>query len=183
MIDITEEDKARIQAEFGEMVREAKESGDLPEDASLFSSAPEPDSYVPALEQPRPKRRGRIPYLRNPDGSYRLDETGKPLKDYDAPSGAPRTSSSRPINLAPAAPLSKREEKQVATRLASIMEGLTGIAAVGNEVFQMTEDEANAIAEPLSAYLIRMEPTSKVAKQILDEYDLVAVAALESIAI
>jgi hypothetical protein len=39
----------------------------------------------------------------------------------------------------------------------------------------MTEDEAKAIAEPLSSYLIRMEPTSKIAKQILDEYDIVAV--------
>ena len=56
------------------------------------------------------------------------------------------------------------------------MQGVTGVVGVANEAFEMTDEEATAIAEPLSSYLIRAAPTSKVARQILDEYDLVAVA-------
>ena len=132
-------------------------------------------------EQPRPKRKGRFPYLRNPDGSIQKDADGNPLKDteraqapsYKAPSVHSSGISASPL---PAAPLSKREEKQVAERLEGILQGITGVVSVANDTFQMTDDEARAIAEPLSSYLIRMEPTSKVARQILDEYDLVAVA-------
>ena len=137
-----------------------------------------PPQNIP--EQPAPKRRGRVPFKRNPDGSYARDANGVPIKDYDArPSSTTRptivSSRSVPTNPLPAAPLTKREEKQVTERLSSILVGATGIPALVRPYIQMTEEEARAIADPLSSYLIRMEPTSKIAHQILDEYDIVAV--------
>jgi hypothetical protein len=154
------------------------------EDEPSFEDEDEEVKSEPVYEQPAPKRKGRLPYLRNPDGTYKLDENGKPIKDASrssqtakvvsrSTSSTPRSNSS--IGL-PAAPLSKREERQVAERLANIMQGVTGVVSVANDVFAMTDDEAKAISEPLASYLIRMEPTNKVARQILDEYDLVAVA-------
>jgi hypothetical protein len=163
MIEIDDELADRVRAEFGEMMQEAETTGE-----------------PLVVEQPRPQRRGRFPYLRNPDGSYQLGEDGKPVKDTSRQSSPVRSSVVRspntPYNPLPAAPLTKYEEKQVAERLQNILQGMTGVVGVANPVFEMTEDEAKAIAEPLSSYLIRMQPTSKVAKQILDEYDLVAVA-------
>jgi hypothetical protein len=165
-IEIDEEASDKIFAEFQSMMHEAEEAGE-----SLVLPTPIME------EQPRPKRRGRVPYKRNPDGSYERDALGNPIKDYDATSSSPSSSTSVSVrrNPLPAAPLTKREEKQVAERLTNILQGATSTAALFKPYLAMTDDEAKAIAEPLSSYLIRMEPTSKVAKQILDEYDLVAV--------
>lgn len=76
----------------------------------------------------------------------------------------------KPVNV----PLTRREEKEVASRLANILGGLTGMGGVVKPYIPMTDEEAQAIAEPLASYLIRNEPTSGVAREILENYDIVA---------
>lgn len=109
-------------------------------------------------EQPAPRRRrGRPPGSKN-----------RPKPSDFAPVGSDVTS---PL---PSPPLTTRDQKEVAKRLAGILEGVTGVAAVAKPYLQMTEAEAEAIATPLSTYLIRTEATSGVAKQVLEEYDIAA---------
>lgn len=155
---VDDELAASLRAQFGAML---EEEGMSPADLAEISPKAIDDS--PLEEQPAPKRgpgRPRLP----------RDEYGNIIRS-ESSSG----SVSVRRNPLPAASLTKREERQVTERLANILTGATGVASLAKPYFAMTEDEAKAIAEPLSSYLIRMEPTSKVAKQILDEYDLVAV--------
>lgn len=114
----------------------------------------------PTDEQPAPRRRGRPPGSKN-----------RPKPSDFAPVG-PDVRESLPTLAAP--PLTTRDQKEVAKRLAGILEGVTGVAAVAKPYFQMRPEEAEAIATPLSTYLIRTEATSGVAKQILEEYDIAA---------
>lgn len=111
-------------------------------------------------EQPAPRRRGRPPGSKN-----------RPKPSDFAPIG-PDVPKSLPTLANP--PLTTRDQKEVAKRLAGILEGVTGVAAVAKPYFQMTAEEAESIATPLSTYLIRTEATSGVAKQILEEYDIAA---------
>jgi hypothetical protein len=178
-IEIPEELRASLRA----MTQQAIADTEQDEEESNFFNAEEPRQEdfpsITVTEQPAPKRRGRVPFKRNPDGSYVRDANGVPIKDFDArpttssksPSVSNRGLSSNPIS---AVPLSRRDEKQVEKRLQNILQGASDIVAIGNPIFEMTDEEAAAIAEPLSSYLIRIEPSSKMAKQILDEYDLVA---------
>lgn len=133
---------------------------------SQFSSIlSEPDidtSHVRETEQTPPKRgRGR------PKGS-----TNRPKpSDYEPVYSDPNR---EPLPTLATPPLSQRDQKEVAKRLAGILTGVTGVASVAKPYFQMTDEEAEAIATPLSTYLIRQETTSGVAKQILEEYDVAA---------
>lgn len=77
-------------------------------------------------------------------------------------------------DIAPPAKLTKREEREVAERLANILTGATGMAGMVKPYLPMTDEEAKAIAEPLASYLIRNESTSGIAREILENYDLVA---------
>ena len=72
------------------------------------------------------------------------------------------------------APLTKRDEREVAKRLVNILTGATGMAGVVKPYLEMTDDEAQAIAEPLASYLVRNEATQTVAREILENYDLLA---------
>lgn len=72
------------------------------------------------------------------------------------------------------APLTKREEREVAKRLADMLTGGTGMASIVRPYLAMTDEEAEAIATPLASYLVRNEPTSGVAREILENYDLLA---------
>lgn len=74
----------------------------------------------------------------------------------------------------PSAPLTKREEREVAVRLSNILTGSTGMLGVVKPYLPMTDEEATSIAEPLASYLIRNEATSGVAREILENYDIVA---------
>ena len=107
----------------------------------------------------RPKRRGRPPGSKN--------KLTQPVLEYSTDLGSGH------VDL-PATPLTKREEKEVAARLTNIFMGATGMAGVVKPYLPMTEEEAIAIAEPLSSYLIRNEPTNGIAREILENYDLVA---------
>lgn len=75
----------------------------------------------------------------------------------------------------PPAPLTKRDEKQVSERLANILTGGTGVLSMAKPYLAMTEDEAKAIADPLSSYLVRNAETQAIAKQVLENYDLLAI--------
>lgn len=96
---------------------------------------------------------------------------GRPRKDSYV---EPEPISIGPELKSPAIPLTKREEKEVAARLANILAGATGMGAFVKPYIPMTDEEAQAIAEPLASYLIRNEATSGVAREILENYDLVA---------
>lgn len=141
-----EDENARIRAQF----------------ASILSEPDIDTSTVRETEQPAPKRgRGR------PPGSKNKPKPG----DYE-PIYTDPEKSALPTLTTP--PLSSRDQKEVAKRLAGILTGVTGVASVVRPYFQMTDEEAEAIATPLSTYLIRQEATSGVAKQILEEYDVAA---------
>ncbi len=126
------------------------------------------------LDQPpvrsRKRRRGR-PRAINPDGTYKYP---KPGDDEVTDSGPESDRDASPL-LSPA-PLTKRDEKEVATRLVNILTGATGMAGVVKPYLEMTEDEARAIADPLSSYLVRNADTIPVARQVLENYDLLAIA-------
>lgn len=107
----------------------------------------------------RPKRRGRPPGSKN--------KLTQPVLEYSTDLGSGH------VDL-PTTPLTKREEKEVASRLTNIFMGATGMGGVVKPYIPMTEEEAAAIAEPLASYLIRNEPTNGIAREILENYDLVA---------
>ena len=107
----------------------------------------------------RPKRRGRPPGSKN--------RTSQPVLEYSTDLGSGH------VDL-PAVPLTKREEREIASRLANILTGATGMAGIVKPYLPMTDEEAAAIAEPLASYLIRNEPTNGIAREILENYDLVA---------
>jgi hypothetical protein len=78
-------------------------------------------------------------------------------------------------DLFPPAPLTRRDEKDVAKRLQQILLGVTGIGGVLKPYIPMTEEEAKAIADPLASFLIRNEPTNAIAKEIVENYDVLAI--------
>jgi hypothetical protein len=103
---------------------------------------------------------------------------GRPRKD-GRPTGSGPLPVAEPIEVKdpsfPPAALTKREEREVATRIASILTGTTGMAGMVKPYLPMTDEEAEAIATPLASYLIRNEPTSGIAREILENYDLLAI--------
>jgi len=115
-------------------------------------------------EQPAPVRRGRG----RPPGSKNKPKPADFAPKYTDPE--------KQLPTLAAPPLTTRDQREVAKRLQGILEGITGVASVAKPYFQMTPEEAEAIAVPLSTYLIRQEATSGVAKQILEEYDVAAFA-------
>lgn len=114
------------------------------------------ESQDTPISEIRPKRRGRPPGSKN-----------KIYETVDQPETAPGVS-------LPAAPLTKREEREVASRLENILTGATGMAGMVKPYLPMTDEEAKAIAEPLASYLVRNEATSGIAREILENYDLLA---------
>lgn len=126
--------------------------------ASLGATNVDETQETPTSEI-RPKRRGRPPGSKN--------KPTQPVLEYSTDLGSGH------VDL-PAVPLTKREEREVAVRLSNILMGATGMGAVVKPYIPMTEEEATAIAEPLASYLIRNEPTSGIAREILENYDLVA---------
>lgn len=96
---------------------------------------------------------------------------GRPRKN---PLPATEPESVSPVSFPPAQ-LTKRDEREVAERLANILSGTTGMAGMVKPYLPMTDEEAKAIAEPLASYLIRNEPTQGIAREILENYDLLAI--------
>lgn len=144
---MSEEEKAKARAEFLQLAEEN-----------------------PSTDQPSPKRgRGRPPGSKN---------KARP-SDY-APFRTPPTetvideATGQPIPTLAPPKLSTRDQREVAERLAGILQAGSSIASLAKPYFEMTDEEASNIAIPLSTYLIRTEATSKTAMQILDEYDLAA---------
>lgn len=115
-------------------------------------------------DRPRHRRRGR-------PRKYARDEFGRVLKDQPLD---PNSTSEEPLSVLPSPPLTGRDTKEVAKRLSGILIGATSVGAVMNPAIQMTQSEADNIATPLTAYLARTEATSRIARQVLDEYDIAA---------
>jgi hypothetical protein len=115
-------------------------------------------------EQPLPKRgRGR------PRGSKNRSSP----KDFEP--YRPEREEEDPLPTLASPPLTARDQREVAKRLAGILQGVTGVASVAKPYFAMTDKEAEGIATPLSTYLLRQEQFGSAgARQILEEYDLAA---------
>jgi hypothetical protein len=142
--DFTPEEIADIKASLGVTDIDESESS-VPEE---FSTS----------ERPVRPQRGRPRRAKS--------STGRPVTaDEPAPAIT--------VPLRPA-PLTKREEREVAKRLQDMLVGGTGMAGMVKPYLPMTEEEAEAIAVPLASYLVRNEPTSGVAREILENYDLLA---------
>lgn len=73
------------------------------------------------------------------------------------------------------AKLTRRDEREVAERLAKMLSGGTGIASMAKPYLQMTDEEAKDISDPLASYLVRNADTIPIAGQILENYDLAAI--------
>lgn len=117
----------------------------------------------PNITFERPKSRSKS----KPRSKRISDEIGGTFSEQD-------NESSGPINLPPAK-LTKRDEREVNERLKNILLGGTGILGQAKPYLEMTEDEAKAISEPLSSYLVRNADTIPVARQVLENYDLLAI--------
>lgn len=111
------------------------------------------------VDEDRPKRRGRPPGSKN-KSFVSAPVTEQPKEGFK-------------LVLEPQ-PLTKREEKEVASRLQDIFTGATGMAGVVKPYLEMTDEEAEAIATPLASYLVRNESTNAIAREILENYDLLA---------
>lgn len=98
---------------------------------------------------------------------------GRPKGSKNRTSYEPVQPTTPTLELKPA-PLTKREEREVESRLVNILTGATGMASIAKPYFQMTDEEAAAIAAPLASYLIRNESTNGIAREILENYDLLA---------
>ncbi len=75
----------------------------------------------------------------------------------------------------PPAPMTKRDEREVASRLKSMLQGGTGVMSNVKGYLEMTDEEAEAISAPLASYLVRNADTMPVARQVLENYDLAAI--------
>jgi len=132
--------------------------------ANIKASLGVPDvaeDQEPFIQEERPRRGpGR------PKGS----KNRVPVAESYVGSGESTTPS---LELKPA-PLTKREEREVEARLVNILTGATGMASIAKPYFLMTDEEATAIAAPLASYLIRNEATNGIAREILENYDLLA---------
>jgi hypothetical protein len=74
------------------------------------------------------------------------------------------------------APLISIDEKLFAKRLEGFFTGITGIGGVFIKPYLvMTQEEAEAIAEPLASYLLRRAPDSETVRQFVENYDLLAI--------
>ena len=116
----------------------------------------------PAPVAPIKRKRGR-------PRKHPVSETGTTVPELAAEEAA-RTGT--PL---PPAKLGKRDEKEVSERITNMLMGGTGIASQAKSYLAMTEEEAKAIADPLSSYLVRNAETIPVAQQILENYDLLAI--------
>lgn len=113
---------------------------------------------IPVQPPPVKRKRGR-PRI------HPVSETGTTVPELAEEAGVPL----------PPAKLGKRDEREVSERLANMLVGGTGIASQAKSYLAMTEDEAKAIADPLSSYLVRNAETIPIAQQVLENYDLLAI--------
>lgn len=140
-----------ISADLMEALRAQAGTGEAP-----------PDNVADTFVQPPVKRKRGRPR------KYPVSETGTTVPELMEES----TKLDSPL---PPAKLGKRDEREVAERIANILMGGTGIASQAKDYLAMTEDEAKAIADPLSSYLVRNADTIPIAGQILENYDLLAI--------
>ncbi len=83
-----------------------------------------------------------------------------------------------PVSILPPAKLTKGEQRELAERLENILFTASGIPAVAldKSYIQMTQAEARNIAAPTASYLERVSEVNPIARQIIDHYDLAAIA-------
>jgi hypothetical protein len=108
------------------------------------------------------------PFIPEPPRRRAKINRRKSRDDYEEPEPT------RP-EVIPPAPLTKRDEREVDKRLQNILLGATGMLGIAKPYLEMTEEEAKAISEPLSSYLVRNADTIPIAHQVLENYDLLAI--------
>ena len=101
---------------------------------------------------------------------------GRPRKIV-APAPEPEMMQSEPEMGFEPAPLINVDEKLFAQRLQGFFTGVTGLGgAFVKPYLLMTDEEAEAIAIPLSSYLLRRAPDSEAIREFVNNYDLLAIA-------
>lgn len=100
---------------------------------------------------------------------------GRPRK---SPLPTAESIAEEPVSIVPPAKLTRTEQKELAERLKNILFGASGIPAglFDRPYIQMTDQEARNIADPTASYLERVSETNPIARQIIDNYDLAAIA-------
>ena len=118
--------------------------------ASVGAVDVDPNQETPVGED-RPKRRGRPPGSKNKTS---VPQTTVSFEDDKAE-----------IKLAPA-PLSKREEREVAARITNILTGATGMAGMVKPYLPMTEEEAKAIEEEANVLELKRKQLELILKRV-----------------
>lgn len=141
-----------------------------------------PDNLLPPVEK-RKRGRPRTIFVdtnapKRPRGRPRkhpVSETGTVIPELAEEEAARVGGTIREGSPLPPVKLGKRDEKEVSERIANMLLAGTGIASQAKSYLAMTEEEAKAISDPLSSYLVRNVETIPIAGQILENYDLLAI--------
>jgi hypothetical protein len=147
---------------------DAEQLQNIRETLGITADENPPDNIIIPPEPPKKRRRGR-------PRKYPISETGTTVPGLTDELLDQETSSVREGTPLPPAKLGKRDEREVSERIANMLLGGTGIASQAKSYLAMTEEEAKAIADPLSSYLVRNADTIPVAQQVLENYDLLAI--------
>ncbi len=127
------------------------------------------------LHLPSEKDKAPRPISAMPTAAPLPRKRGRPRKIVAPVEEQEELQSDPTIGIEPA-PLMRVDEKLLAFRLKGAMTGATGLGgAFVKSYLAMTEEEAEAIAEPLASYLIRRAPDSESIKEFVENYDLLAI--------
>lgn len=144
-------------------------SDDIDQTLELPSVAPtfaEPEYTTPKQQSSSPRLGSiRLDSISS-DAPYGYNRDGSPSKRRGRPPGSSQRNNPKLATV--------RDAREVEKRLSKLILGVTGVGSAWREHIQATDQEANDIADPLAAYLIRQEEFSSHVKDFLDHYDLAA---------
>lgn len=147
MSDIIDDERA--VPTFGDIpITITRVSSNDPDDEVVVDMFPTSGSpKIPTEEVATPKRRGRPPGSKN--------RSNVPLPNLGS--------------------IVKGRAGDLSIRGQAILKGTTGLGAIWRPHILMTDEEAQAICDPLASYLVRQAEYSEVIAEFIDRWDLFAV--------